>query len=51
LFLFFSILEKKFSILKILFLESFSAYRRAADTLNESPENFKKSRNKRFIHD
>jgi hypothetical protein len=35
---------------KVQFLEKNSGYRRAADTLNESPEGFKKSRNKRFVH-
>ena len=34
---------------KNLLLESFSGYRRAADTLNESPKSFKKSRYKRFV--
>jgi hypothetical protein len=52
----FLFLERKFHIFVFLFLESFflflefSGYRRAADTLNESRESFKKSINKRFVH-
>jgi hypothetical protein len=32
-----------------LFSESFSGYRWAADTLNESPKSFKKYKNKHFV--
>jgi hypothetical protein len=35
---------------KILFLESFQGYRWAANGLNESPESFRLSRNKHFVH-
>jgi hypothetical protein len=33
-----------------LFLEKNSEFRRATNTLNESSESFKKSINKRFVH-
>jgi hypothetical protein len=34
----------------LYFLKVFSRYRLAVDTLNESPKSFKKSINKRFVH-
>jgi membrane-bound acyltransferase YfiQ involved in biofilm formation len=46
-----SILERKWLFLeRFIFLERFFGYWRATDTLNESPKSFKKSRNKRFVH-
>jgi hypothetical protein len=50
-----SIFRKFFHFLKESYLlksifRKFSGYQRADDTLNESPESFKKSRNKHFVH-
>jgi hypothetical protein len=54
----FPILERVFSnfgkeifyFKNLFFLKKFSGYRRVANTLNESLESFKKSRNKHFVH-
>jgi hypothetical protein len=48
----FLFLESFFNLKREIFYfkKVFSGYRRAVDTLNESPKNFKKSRNKRFVH-
>jgi hypothetical protein len=46
-----SIFRKKISILRTFSIfRKKSGYRRAVDTLNESPKSFKKSKNKRFVH-